>query len=91
MTAEQLEELLWKLDNGHPLDAGRAIDELIYLAPELARKVIAAEKLAEAARKTVSPKTAMLSGLAPKISVDRLMWAGVDDLEKALAAWDSAQ
>jgi len=72
-------------------DEGEANARLIAMAPELARKVIAAEKLVKAARKTVSPKTAMLSGLAPKISVDRLMWAGVDDLEKALAAWDSAQ
>lgn len=48
MTAEQLEELLGKLDNGHPLDAGRAMDELFALAPSLARRVIAAEKLVEA-------------------------------------------
>ena len=48
MTAEQLEELLAMLDNGHTLDPGRAMDELACLAPELARKVIAADKLVEA-------------------------------------------
>lgn len=62
---------------------------LFAMAPALLRKVIAAEKLVKAARKTVSPKTAMLAGLAPKAAIDRLVWAGIDDLEKAIAAWEA--
>lgn len=79
MTAEQLEELLAMLDNGRALDTGRAMDELFYLAPSLARRVIAAEKLVEAARAVKNSYWNNTDGVI----------RGMYDLERALAEYEA--
>lgn len=77
MTAEQLEKLLAMLDNGHTLDPGRAMDELACLAPSLARRVLAAEKLVEA-----------FSGMVE--DAEKVGWDCVDE-RSALTAYRKAR
>lgn len=53
MTAEQLEELLADLTHRSKFRRDSAHDDLSYLAPSLARRVIAAEKLVDDAERVM--------------------------------------
>ena len=53
MTAEQLEELLGRIADPNNKDAASDMADLWRMAPSLARRVVAAEKLVEAASNAV--------------------------------------